>query len=121
MEQAEPVDAERDGLLSTRAEIDARARELSKQIADTETVIERELAGVRAERDRAATGVPGDLLSEYERLRARLGGIAVARLNGTSCGGCHLALSAVEIDRIKSLDPDEAVHCEECGRLLVRS
>jgi predicted nucleic acid-binding Zn-ribbon protein len=121
MEEAEPVDARRDALLGSRAEIDTQAGALSKQIGETEAVIEGELATVRAERDRAAAGVPSDLLAEYEHLRARLGGVAVARLNGTSCGGCHLALSAVEIDRIKSLDPDEPVHCEECGRLLVRS
>ena len=33
------------------------------------------------------------LLERYERLRARLGGVAVARLEGSRCGGCHLDLS----------------------------
>ena len=53
-------------------------------------------------------------------LRSRLGGVAVARLVGKTCQGCHLQLSAVEIDRIRRLDVDELVHCEACGRLLVR-
>jgi hypothetical protein len=39
---------------------------------------------------------------------------------GSACQGCHLALPAVEVDRIRKLSVDEAVHCEECGRLLVR-
>jgi predicted nucleic acid-binding Zn-ribbon protein len=60
------------------------------------------------------------LVSEYERLRAGLGGIGVARLEGGRCLGCQLMLSAVERDRLKGLPPDEVVHCEECGRLLVR-
>jgi predicted nucleic acid-binding Zn-ribbon protein len=121
MEETEPVDAERDALLAKRATLDTHATELTASIAEAESVIDGELSVVRAERDAAAARIPDELLAEYERLRERLGGIAVARLNGASCGGCHLALSAVEIDRIKGLDPDELVHCEECGRLLVRS
>jgi predicted nucleic acid-binding Zn-ribbon protein len=119
MEELEPVDAERAGLLAQRATLDARSTELLAAIAEAEAEIDAELSTVRTGRERAAASVPSELLSEYERLRSRLGGIAVARLNGSNCGGCHLTLSAVEIDRIKSLDPDEPVHCEECGRLLV--
>jgi uncharacterized protein len=52
-------------------------------------------------------------------LRHDLGGIAVARLVGTNCGGCHLTLSAVELDRIRHEPGDAVVICEECGRLLV--
>ena len=44
----------------------------------------------------------------------------MARLVGTNCGGCHLTLSAVELDRIRHAPPDEMVFCGECGRLLVR-
>ena len=44
----------------------------------------------------------------------------MARLVGTNCGGCHLTLSAVELDRIRHQPGDAVVLCEECGRLLVR-
>ena len=64
-------------------------------------------------------GVDSTLLSEYESLRAARGGVGVARLSGTQCGGCHLALSAVEVSRIRKLADGEVTHCEECGRLLV--
>jgi predicted nucleic acid-binding Zn-ribbon protein len=60
-------------------------------------------------------------LAEYERLRERFGGVAVAQLVGPTCQGCHLQLSAVELDRIRRLDADEVVYCEACGRLLVRA
>ena len=68
----------------------------------------------------AADGVDAELLATYEGLRGELGGIAVARLVGSVCGGCHLGLSAVEVDRIKKQPPDALVRCDECGRLLVR-
>ena len=41
-------------------------------------------------------------------------------LTGGVCGGCHLTLSAVELDRIKKQPDDALVNCEECGRILVR-
>jgi uncharacterized protein len=59
------------------------------------------------------------LLATYERLRARLGGVGVARLVGTHCDGCHLTLSAVELDRVRHLPDGEVYTCEQCGRILV--
>ena len=79
-----------------------------------------DLDRTRAERDGLVGGIDADLLGEYDELRKRSGGIAIARLVSGHCGGCHLSLSAVEIDRIKKLPPEAPAHCEECGRLLAR-
>jgi predicted nucleic acid-binding Zn-ribbon protein len=118
MEQLEPVQA-RLGELSAageqrRAELADAERRLTAAEAELAVETDRETAA-RAE---TASGVPGDLLTEYESLRASRGGIGVARLVGTQCGGCHLTLSAVEVARIRK-HPDGLTHCEECGRLLV--
>lgn len=121
MEATEPVDAERAALVADRDRLDAQAGRHRAELAEAETAIEQELAQVRAERGAAAAEVPDELWPEYERLRATLGGVAIARLSGSTCQGCHLQLSAIEVDRIKKLPPDEPVHCEECGRLLVHT
>jgi predicted nucleic acid-binding Zn-ribbon protein len=120
MEATEPVTAERAQLQVRRDEQDGRAQLLRSELAAAEAEIEAELAGVRTQRDKAAAEVPDDLWPEYDRLRKGLGGIAIARLNGSTCQGCHLRLSAIEVDRIRKLSLDEPVHCEECGRLLAR-
>jgi predicted nucleic acid-binding Zn-ribbon protein len=120
MEATEPVDAERAVLVARRDRQDEQAQALRVEIAEVEAEIAAELAEVREQREIAAKAVPEDLWPEYDRLRASLGGIAIARLVGSTCQGCHLGLSAVEIDRIRKLSLDEPVHCEECGRLLVR-
>ncbi|CAN5852087.1 hypothetical protein BH23ACT2_BH23ACT2_08890 [soil metagenome] len=118
MEQLEPVEA-RLGELTTAAQergtvlTDAERRLIAAE-AELAVETERETAA-RAE---TASAVPAELLAEYESLRASHGGVGVARLAGTQCGGCHLTLSAVEAARIRK-HPDEATHCEECGRLLV--
>ncbi len=120
MEQIEPLDAELARLAGERTALDDSGTRLRVAIAEAEVAIDDELANVRAERSALAGDVDPQLLEEYEALRPKMGGIAIARLVGGSCGGCHLGLSAVEVDRIKHLPPDEPVRCEECGRLLAR-
>jgi hypothetical protein len=56
---------------------------------------------------------------EYEALRRAPGGIGVARLVGSTCSGCNLTLSNVEVNRIRKAPPEQVDYCEECGRLLV--
>lgn len=120
METAEPltaeladIDARRDALL---AELDA----LQGALAEGERAVDAELAGVVAERDALAREIPEDMLATYERLRTRLGGVAVARLEGAQCKGCHVSLPAVELDAIRHAAPDAVITHEECGRILVR-
>jgi predicted nucleic acid-binding Zn-ribbon protein len=120
MEQAEPLDAALAELATVRAEIDRDAVKLSAAVAEVEAEADAELADIAAKRESAIDGVPTELLGEYERLRGALGGIGVARLNGNRCEGCHLALSAVDVDRIRHEPDDALVHCTECSRLLVR-
>jgi uncharacterized protein len=120
MELVEPVDAERGQLTGERERLDAEGARLRTALGEAESELAAELAVVQAERETAAADVPDELWPEYDKLRARFGGVGIARLVGSTCQGCHLALPAVEVDRIRKLPLDEAVHCEECGRLLVR-
>jgi predicted nucleic acid-binding Zn-ribbon protein len=118
MEQAEPLDAELVTLASQRGVLDDQATGLLARIAEHEVQIDAELADVTAKRETAVSGIPGDLLDEYGRLRGALG-IGVARLNGNRCEGCHLTLSAVDVDRIRHDPVDTVAHCTECSRILV--
>jgi predicted nucleic acid-binding Zn-ribbon protein len=120
MEQAEPLDADLVTFAAGRATLDEQAMGLLAQIAEAEVAIDAELADVVSKRDEAVTGIPADLLSEYESLRGALGGVGIARLSGNRCEGCHLTLSAVDVDRIRRAPDDEIPHCTECSRLLVR-
>lgn len=115
----EPVDDDLARLAQEQAEVDAERERLLAALGAAEAEIDAELAGVEEEREALAAALPEERLSEYEAARRRHGGIAVARLVGSNCGGCHLTLSAVELDRIKKLPADEPAVCEECGRLLV--
>ena len=120
MEELDPLAEELAGLDRRLEELAAEGERLDEALLTAEVEVEDELTVVTARRKEAAAEVDAGLLGTYEDLRTRLGGIAVARLVGSVCGGCHLGLSAVEVDRIKKQPPDALVHCDECGRLLVR-
>jgi uncharacterized protein len=120
MEEREPLDAEvaaiqreKEHLLDARAEVEGR-------LSVAEGEIDREIALDTGRRTEAVAQVPSDLLTIYERLRTRLGGIGAARLVGPSCTGCHLKLPAQELDRVRREPPDALVYCDQCGRILIR-
>lgn len=119
MEAAEPLDAQLQRLAAEQAAADQEATALTAALAEAETSVSAHLERALSARVVSIEGIDDDLVAEYERLRRELGGVAVARLAGTSCGGCHLSLSAVEVDRIRKTPAGAMVHCEECGRILV--
>jgi len=118
--EIEPHDERLAELSRDRAALDERRAEAQAELTVAEAEIDAEADAEKAARAAATEGIPGELLAEYERLRSLLGGVGVAKLEHKSCLGCHLQLSAMEYDRVIKEPTDAIVHCEECGRLLVR-
>jgi hypothetical protein len=93
---------------------------LRAAVAEAQAGVDRELSDEVAAREVAAADIPAELATLYEQLRAHLGGIAAAPLVNGRCGGCHLALPATEIDRLRKEPAETLVRCEQCSRILVR-
>ena len=120
MEEAEPLD-ERLAEVDARLEaIAAERARVTTSLGAAESVVDAELASTRATRDAEAAHIDPATLSMYDQLRRSSDGIAIARLQGSTCQGCHLSLAPAEVDAIKRRPADELVHCPDCGRLLVR-
>ena len=119
MERIEPLDARLAEAASGVASARAEAESVEAQLTAAEAEVDAEIDGERAAREQLIADVAPELRAEYDQLRGQ-SGVAIARLTGAQCGGCHLSLSAMEVARIRKLSPDEPVHCEECGRLLAR-
>jgi predicted nucleic acid-binding Zn-ribbon protein len=100
-----------------QVEADASAAATALTVAEAE--IDAELAAVAAPRAALAAGLAAGDLDRYERLRARYGGIAVARLDGSRCSGCNLDLSTAELNELRAVPAGEFADCPNCGRLLV--
>lgn len=120
MEGQETLDEELAGLRARRDELDARGAALRLAVAEAQAEVDRELAAHLAARTDAASAIPADVAALYDQLRAHLGGVAAAPLVNGRCGGCHLALPATEIDRLRKEPADALVRCEQCERILVR-
>lgn len=116
----EQVDAELAPSIAEREELATRRDERETALTVAIAELESEVATTESERRAAAAGVPDELLTHYDRLRVDFGGVAVARLVGSTCDGCHMTLSAVAIDKIKKQPDDAVVTCDDCGRLLIR-
>jgi predicted nucleic acid-binding Zn-ribbon protein len=63
-----------------------------------------------SKREIAATISP-ELINLYEQLRKSKEGVAVGRLTGGVCGGCHLTLSLPEQTEAADWDPPRCIHC----------
>ena len=120
MGERETLDDQVEGLTERRAQLDARCVGLRAAVAEGQAQVDREFGAELAARAEAAAAIPADVSALYEQLRAHLGGVAAAPLVNGRCGGCHLALPATEIDRLRKEPADALVRCDQCERILVR-
>jgi predicted nucleic acid-binding Zn-ribbon protein len=119
MERREALDKEVTQLEARARELEADAARLESVLSAAEAEIDEELSGELAARDELAAAIDAALLDDYERRRERARGIGVARLNGTTCQGCHLSIPSVEAERIRKSPPGTVAHCDNCGCILV--
>jgi uncharacterized protein len=113
---------------AVQAELQARADAFAGRQAELEATRDaalKELDEQRAkfgdERSKVAAELPADLVTNYQKLRERNGGIGAAPLVGKRCMGCRMELAPSDLSAIKAAAPDFVLHHEECGRILVRT
>ena len=103
-----------------RTSIDEVITGLRREIAEAEAEIDAQLADVAAKRVEVTAAVAPELVAEYERREPAFGASTVVRFDGSNCTGCPSSMPAMEVDRIKHLDGDVPVDCQECGRIVLR-
>ncbi|TWD83131.1 hypothetical protein FB561_4287 [Kribbella amoyensis] len=113
---------------ATQAELRTRAEAFAGRQAELETSrdaatkdLDEQRATVGDQRATVAAELPDDLVTQYQRLRERNGGIGAAPLVGKRCMGCRMELAPSDLNRIRAAAPDVVLRCEECGRILVRT
>lgn len=116
--EALELDGKRNG-----AEVDQSEAALADAIKRRDSAFEDlDTTKARRDADRAALlpKFPADLLSLYERVRAR-GGIGAALLRSRRCGACQLDVDRNAVAAIKSSPTDAVIQCENCSAILVRT
>jgi uncharacterized protein len=94
--------------------------ELNVRLENSKSEINSELESAKAARAALIPQIETSLYDLYEKVRASANGVGAALLIGNKCDGCHLEINAIERERIKGLDAEEVLRCEECRRILVR-
>lgn len=119
MEKIEPLEQRLGELAAEGGALQGELAAARRELAAAQAAVDQELSQAAARRASLAAALPAPLLAEYTRLAERLGGVAAARLVRGTCAGCHLGLSATELDRIRHAPAGSVFHCEQCGRILV--
>ena len=105
--------SDEEGLKKLEVELQARIDEQTKELNAV-------IATKANDRMKLAPQIDSALVDLYEKIRSNSDGVGAALLIGNKCDGCHMVITAVELDKIKSLPEDEVCRCEECRRILVR-
>lgn len=120
MERLEAHESALSGLTAAHAALlNDRAAVVAERDAELK-VIDAEGADVAVRRAATAEPLPAPLIAIYDRLRARLGGVAVASLRRGRSEGSGMPVPATELAAIKATPADQLVYCEDSGRILVR-
>ncbi len=91
-------------------------RGFEEMIADAWKSIDAMIARKEVRKAEIVPSVAPDLLELYTDLRNRRGGVVVGALEHSTCGACHLELSAAEHHEAIQENPPRCVHC---GAILV--
>lgn len=103
-----------------RKRIDAESKDIDHQCAEIDQELSEAVAmreRLEAERKPLAEHVDNDLMARYLRIRKSIKtGPAVVPLRGSTCMGCHMAVTPQVANEI--LAGDKVHTCAHCGRLL---
>lgn len=120
MEAAEGVRAIRDRAVEADESRSKAIAEVESRLATSEAEVDSLIEVEQTARAELAAALAPELLAAYEKIRAKLGGVGAARLEGDRCTGCHLSLPSGEIERLRHEPADAIAYCDNCSRILVR-
>lgn len=116
----------REELQATQSAELANIDRLQNELADAQRTRDDALAEIErtrhqrvSRRDELVAALDPELVSLYERQRAR-GGAGAGRLQGRRCGACRIEIDRGELARISAAAEDEVLRCPECGAILLR-
>jgi predicted nucleic acid-binding Zn-ribbon protein len=94
---------------------ETEAAENSDLSAEQES-LNTKLVQLEADRNQAATPIEAELIADYEQLRQKRMGLAVAGVKDGACAACGAILTAAQAQAARS--PSKITHCDVCGRIL---
>ncbi len=119
LEEQAALDDDLTAHLGNEESLRAALRSSDEALARVCDDIDVELAGLANQRIAALELLDANVVSHYDAVRSSAG-VAVAELKGHRCEGCHLDLSAAEVDTAKEEAAESGyTDCPQCGRMLI--
>lgn len=118
----ERVDAEETELRELQSNLDTIEGEWNsnrERMTAEKTALEPEADALKGTRETQAVEVDRRMLSLYDLLRKRRGGVAVAGIERGMCQGCRISLPMSVLQRARS--GNTIVQCVSCERILLNT
>lgn len=119
METMETAQGELDAITTQRASLGEQITSLEAERDAAFAEIDAEKARVEGERAAVVGGLDSGLVSIYDRVRERTGGLGALRMRGSSTEPLQIQMSLTERAEIEA-QPAEAIVRSEDGYILVR-
>ncbi len=119
LDEAEGAEVERSDAHGALDREQAAWEGKKERLTATISRLEQEIGDTTTQRDACRERLPGTIRTQYEDLRRRRGGVAVARLQGSVCSACRVGVHPSA--RKRALDPETPALCPNCGCILVGS
>lgn len=116
MEEMETLEAEIESLRKDYVQLESFIESQKQEILTSSASERKDLEGLNSRRQNASEIVDPSLLSRYDRILKLVGGRAVAAVDRSICGGCHLNIPPqmfIELQRCK-----EIMYCPRCHRII---
>jgi hypothetical protein len=116
MEQAEPLDK---SIRAAEAELKTQQQHVEsekKRVLERTAADRRELAARQSDRKAAIAEINPKLYADYERIRRKTKGTAIADGTDGRCDACQIVLRPQFFQDLRR--GDQIMFCESCGRIL---
>jgi predicted nucleic acid-binding Zn-ribbon protein len=98
-------------------EVESKWQANQTDLLQEETKLKKLFIQCKKQRETLSAALAGPLLQQYEELRQRKAGVAVATIERNLCSACHVQLPTGVVSAARSQDTN-LVYCPSCGRIL---
>ncbi len=117
LEKVESLTTRMDKMRADFQELKSAWEEKAVALQDEGKKLQQEFKVLKQKRESLIEGLDKSSLTLYEQLRKRKGGVAIAPLQGDTCGACNMQVPSGVISAARVADT-EPVYCPSCGRIL---
>jgi predicted nucleic acid-binding Zn-ribbon protein len=98
-------------------EVESRWQVTQAELLQEEAKLKKAFAQCKRQREQLVAALPATLLTQYNDLRQRKAGIALATIDRNLCTACHVAVPTGVISAARNQSGNFAF-CPSCGRIL---